>query len=161
MFKYIVVALLIFVVYILFAGSLSTYTALTGIVVAVALSAVFTKYIIKNEYKVVDVRRLLYLIYYFLKYMSIIEMRAHLDVVKRIFTMDIKPGIVKVPVEVNSRYARLLVMGSITNTPGTVVVDENENYFYVNWINTITDDPEVARKYISEDFERYAHKIFE
>ncbi|MEM0000094.1 MAG: Na+/H+ antiporter subunit E [Desulfurococcaceae archaeon] len=161
MFRHIVTALLVFIVYVLFVGSLSVYTALTGMIVAAILSTLFARYIITNEHKAMDIRRLFYMVYYFFKYMSIIEMRAHLDVVKRIFTMDIKPGIVRVPVRVSSRYARLLVMGSITNTPGTVVVDEKGGYFYVNWINTITDDPEVARKYISEEFEHYAYKIFE
>lgn len=161
MLKYVAVALLVLAIYILFAGSLSTYTIVTGVVVSIALSVAFTKYIVTNEEKLRDVRRFLYAIYYFFKYMSVIELKSHLDVIKRLFTMDIKPGIVKVPVRVNTKYARLLVMGSITNTPGTVVVDEKDGYFYVNWISVVTDDPEVARKYISEEFEHFAQKIFE
>jgi len=159
--RYFVVALLVFATYIAFAGSISIYTVLTGVLLSAIMSAISAKYIVKDERKVRDIRRFIYLFYYFVKYMSVIEVRAHLDVVKRIFTMDIKPGIVKIPVRVNSRYARLLVMGSITNTPGTVVVDEKDGYFYVNWINVITEELELARKHISEEFEYYAYKIFE
>jgi len=84
-----------------------------------------------------------------------------MDVVKRIITMDIKPGIVRVPVASVSRYARLLVMSSITNTPGTVVVDEKNDYFYVNWIYVSTTDPLKARESISLEFERFASRIFD
>lgn len=161
MWKYIITAILIIAIYVLFTGSISVYTLVTGTVISVILSTVTAKYIITNEYKVVDVKRLIYLVFYFFKYMSIIEAKAHIDVAKRIFTMDIKPGIVKIPVGVETRYARLLIMGSITNTPGTVVVDEKNGYFYVNWINVTTDKPEEARKQISEEFEHYAYKIFE
>lgn len=145
----------------MFAGSLSPYTVLTGLLVSSILSTVSAKYLIVDEKKLLDARRLVYLIYYFFKYMTVIEIKAHMDVVRRIITMDIKPGIVKVPVNVKSRYARLLIMSSITNTPGTVVVDEKNNYFYVNWINVTTIKPIEAWKRISEEFEYYAYKIFE
>ncbi len=161
MIKYIVVGLLVFLVYIVFVGSLSLYTVLTGLLVSFILSAVSAKYLVVDEKKLLDAGRLLYMVYYFFKYITIIEIKAHMDVVKRIINMDINPGIVKVPVNVKSRYARLLVMGSITNTPGTVVVDERNDYFYVNWINVTTKEPVKARKEISEEFEYYAYKIFE
>ncbi|MEM1595537.1 MAG: Na+/H+ antiporter subunit E [Desulfurococcaceae archaeon] len=161
MIKYIVVGLLVFIVYITFAGSLSTYTVMTGLLVSTVLSIMSAKYLVVDEKKLFDLKRLLYAVYYFVKYMTIIEIKAHMDVVKRIINMDIDPGIVKVPVNVKSRYARLLVMGSITNTPGTVVVDEKNNYFYVNWIKVTTFEPMEARRIISEEFEYYAYKIFE
>ncbi|MGB9816280.1 MAG: Na+/H+ antiporter subunit E [Desulfurococcaceae archaeon] len=161
MIKYIVVGLLVFLVYMVFVGSLSLYTVLTGLLVSFILSAVSAKYLVVDEKKLLDAGRLLYMVYYFFKYITIIEIKAHMDVVKRIINMDINPGIVKVPVNVKSRYARLLVMGSITNTPGTVVVDERNDYFYVNWISVTTKEPVKARKEISEEFEYYAYKIFE
>lgn len=159
--KYIVVWLLVFALYVLFAGSTTLYTIITGFIVGVALSLATAKYFVLNEEKLSGVRRFLYLVYYFFKYMTVIEFKAHMDVVKRIFTGDIKPGIVKIPVNVNSAYSRLLVACSITNTPGTVVVDERDGYFYINWIYVTTYDPGEARKAISEEFEKYARIIFD
>lgn len=161
MISSLVIALLVFSVYVLFSGSLSQYTLLTGLVVALVLGFTTSKYLVRNEYKLRDPVRLFYLVYYFLKYITVIEFKAHMDVVKRIFTMDIKPGIVKIPVYVKSSYAKLLVASSITNTPGTVVVDERDGYFYVNWIYVAATDPESARRYISEEFEKYASRIFD
>ncbi|MEM4481963.1 MAG: Na+/H+ antiporter subunit E [Desulfurococcaceae archaeon] len=161
MLRYILVAFIIFSVYVVFVGSISTYTLLTGLAVSIILSAISSKYLITNERKLREPMRLIYLIYYFIKYISIIELRAHADVIKRIFTMDLRPGLVKVPVNVKSRYSRLLVMGSITNTPGTIVVDEKDDYFYVNWIDVKTVDPLEAKQIISDEFEKFALKILE
>jgi multicomponent Na+:H+ antiporter subunit E len=159
--KYIVVGLIVFIVYVSFAGSTSPYTLATATIISGVLSALTAKYLVVDERKLMEPWRLLVLIYYFFKYMTIIEFKAHMDVVKRTFTMDIKPGIVKVPVNAKSRYARSLIMGSITNTPGTVVVDEKDDYFYVNWIYVSSPDPLEAKKAISEEFENFAIKIFD
>lgn len=156
-----VIALLAFLVYVLFAGSLSHYTLLTGLIVSLVLGFTTSRYLVKNEYKLLDPRRLAYLFYYFLKYITVIEFKAHMDVAKRIFTMNIKPGIVKIPVEAKSTYGKLLVASSITNTPGTVVLDERDGYFYVNWIYVSNVDPLLAKREISEEFEKYAVKIFD
>lgn len=161
MIKYITIASIVFIVYILFSGSLTIYDFTTGAIVAITCSYFITPYVIRNEEKLKQPRRLLALIVYFVKYITIIEFRAHMDVVKRIFTLEINPGIVKIPLKARSDWARLLIASSITNTPGTVVVDEKDGYFYVNWINVTTTTPEEAKKSISEEFEEYALKIFE
>ncbi|MEM3346402.1 MAG: Na+/H+ antiporter subunit E, partial [Desulfurococcaceae archaeon] len=86
MFRYLVVWLLLFTVFVLFAGSLSPYTLLTGGLVAGVLSAAASNYLVSDDRKLMDVKRFLYLVYYFLKYITIIEFKAHMDVVKRIIT---------------------------------------------------------------------------
>lgn len=148
-------------VYLLFSGSASIYDIVTGLAIAIPLGAATSRYLITNERKLLELRRFLYAVIYFIKYMTIIELKAHMDVVKRIFTMDIKPGIVRIPITSKTAYGKLLVACSITNTPGTVVVDEREGYFYVNWIYVSTTEPLGARAQICEEFERYSHRIFE
>ncbi|MEM4551511.1 MAG: Na+/H+ antiporter subunit E [Thermosphaera sp.] len=161
MIKHVAVALIVFIVYILFSGSITIYDAVTGTIVAALCSYFITPYIVQNEGKLWQPKRLLTLMAYFVKYITIIEFKAHMDVVKRIFTLEINPGIVKIPLKAQSDWARLLVASSITNTPGTVVVDEKDGYFYVNWINVTTTSPEEARVIISEEFEKAAVKIFD
>lgn len=161
MIEYITIASVVFIVYILFSGSLTIYDIVTGVVVATVCSYFITPYIVQNKIKLKQPRRLSTLIIYFIKYITIIEFKAHMDVVKRIFTLKINPGIVKIPLKVRSDWSKLLVASSITNTPGTVVVDEKDGYFYVNWIDVTTTNPEEARKSISEEFERYAVRIFD
>jgi len=156
-----VVSLVVFIFYILIAGGISTYDIVTGLLVSIVTGWATASYLVKNPEKLRQPGRLLILLLYFLKYITIIEFKAHMDVVKRIFNMDIKPGIVKIPVTASSSYARLLVANSITNTPGTVVVDEKDGFFYVNWIYVSATDPWTARSSISQEFEKYASRIFD
>lgn len=155
------VFLLVFAIYIVFTGSASLYDLFTGLVVAAVASVAVGEYVVKSERKALDPRRWFFAALYFLKYTFVIEAKAHWDVIKILFTGKYRPGIVRVPIDVKSSYAKLLVVSSITNTPGTVVVDARDKYLYVNWINVVSESPEEARKHISLEFEEYARKIFE
>ncbi|NJE85377.1 cation:proton antiporter [Thermococcus sp. CX2] len=154
-------ALLAFITYILFTGSATPYDLATGAIIAIAVGLLAGKFLVKNDAKALNPARWLWLGAYFIWYMLVAEVKSHIDVMLRIITGNVEPGIVKVPIDVKTEYAKTLVANSITNTPGTVVVDMDEKYLYVNWIDTSTEDPEEARSEISADFEKYAKKIFE
>lgn len=156
---------LVFIVYVVFSGSSSAYSLITGVLVALATSVITANLVISNPGKLIQVGRLGWLLIYSIRYFFVDEVRAHLDVMKRILhpKMPINPGIVKVPYEVVSDYAMLAIANSITNTPGTVVVDvfPEEKAFYVHWINAVATEPAEVRKHISEVFERFAKRIFD
>lgn len=156
---------LVFVVYVIFSGSTSLYDITTGVLVALATSLITANLVVGNPVKLAQPQRLAWLITYALRYFFVDEVKAHLDVMKRILhpKMPINPGIVKIPYEAASDYAMLTVANSITNTPGTVVVevDPSEKVFYVHWINAVTTEPIEAKKQVSEVFERFARRIFD
>lgn len=156
---------LVFIVYVVFSGSTSTYDLVTGAIVALATSLITANLVISNPNKLAQVKRLGLLLAYSVRYFFVDEVRAHLDVMKRILhpRMPINPGIVKIPYDVTSDYAMLTIANSITNTPGTVVVDvfPEEKAFYVHWINATTTEPAEARKSVSEVFEKFAKRIFD
>ncbi|HIP88766.1 MAG TPA: cation:proton antiporter [Thermococcus paralvinellae] len=154
-------ALLAFITYVAFTGSIRPFDLITGVIVALGVGLLMGKYLVKNDAKALNPVRWIWAVIYLLWYMLVAETRAHLDVIVRIITGNYNPGIVRVPVNVKTDYAKTLVANSITNTPGTVVVDLDDDYMYVNWINVTTVDPEVARKEICEDFEKFARRIFE
>ena len=153
--------LLAFITYILFTGSTKPFDLATGVVVAIGIGLLVGKYLVKEDAKALNLVRWVWLGIYFVWYMIVAETKAHLDVMARIISGKYEPGIVKVPIDVKTDYAKMLIANSITNTPGTVVVDLDDEYMYVNWINVTTTEPEEAKKEICEDFERYARKIFE
>ena len=159
---YIVLLLLLLTIYIVFTGSTSLYTVATGVIASIITFALFHRYTVKNPHKLLDVKRLGYLIAYLIEFIKA-EIQCHIDVIKRIITGEISPGIVKVPYDLRSDYAVTLTACSITNTPGTVVVDidENEKAYYVHWIYVATTKREEIRKQISYTFEKYAKKIFD
>ncbi|MFA4639718.1 Na+/H+ antiporter subunit E [Pyrococcus kukulkanii] len=154
-------ALLAFVTYIIFTGSATPYDLTTGAIVALFTGALMGRFLVKSDAKALNPVRWIWGAMYFVWYMVMAETKAHLDVMVRIITGNVNPGIVRVPISVKTDYAKTLVANSITNTPGTVVVDVDENYFYVNWINVVSDDPEKAREEISADFEKFAKRMFE
>ncbi|MEM0246404.1 MAG: Na+/H+ antiporter subunit E [Desulfurococcaceae archaeon] len=159
------VTLLVFVTYIVFSGSATVYDIVTGLVTSVLVGAVTANILLTNASKVFDVKRWAWLIAYALHYFFIDEVKAHVDVIRRILSprMPINPGIVKVPVKVSSAYGITAVANSITNTPGTVVVDvdEERRCFYVHWIDVKAVEPEECRKVISETFEKYSKRVFD
>lgn len=156
---------LVLVVYVVFSGSVSSYDLITGVLVALATSLITANLVVSNPNKLIQVKRLGWLLIYSIRYFFIDEVKAHLDVMKRILhpKMPINPGIVKIPYEVASDYAMLTIANSITNTPGTVVVDifPEEKAFYVHWINAVTTEPTEVKKSVSEVFERFAKRIFD
>ncbi|MEM4490578.1 MAG: Na+/H+ antiporter subunit E [Desulfurococcaceae archaeon] len=160
-----IVACLTFMVYIIFTGSSSVYDLVTGSIVALIVGALFSNITLSNALKVLEPRRWYYLLRYAIRYFIIDETLAHVDVIKRILNprMPVNPAIVKVPYNVETDYAKTCIACSITNTPGTVVVeiDENEKSFYIHWIDAKTLEPEKAREYISMVFEKYSRKIFD
>lgn len=160
-----IIAVLSFTVYIVFSGSISLYDVITGIGVGIITGYLFSNITLQNPRKTLSPKRWVLAIFYAIRYLIIDETKAHIDVIKRIIhpKTPVNPAIVKVPFEVSTEYAATAIANSITNTPGTVVVDidMNERVFYVHWIDAKTIEPLKAREMISSVFEKYAKMIFE
>ncbi|AEK72378.1 hypothetical protein GQS_02385 [Thermococcus sp. 4557] len=150
-----------FVTYIIITGSITAYDIITGAITAFAAGLLFGKHLVSNPGKALNPARWVRFALYFLRYITVIEAKAHADVIRRILSGDVRPGIVKVPLNLGDEYARFLVAASITNTPGTVTVHMDDGCVYVNWISVSTSDPEKRREEILGEFEENAKKIFE
>ncbi len=158
------VAVLLLLLYLSFSGAITGADLLMGSVAAVVISLLVSDLLVSNAGKLIDLRRWAYLVVYGIKYLTVIELKAHWSVIKAILNLGrVNPSIVRVPVRVRSDYAKTTVANSITNTPGTVVVDvdEERNYFYVHWLFADVVEDEEARRSISEEFERFSSKIFD
>ncbi|MFW5974873.1 MAG: Na+/H+ antiporter subunit E, partial [Bacteroidota bacterium] len=94
----------------------------------------FGKYFVHKLYKFGQLKRY----YCFVIYLGIFiweVLKADFDVAYRVIhpAMPIKPGIVKVPLEVKSEIARTMLANSITMTPGTITVDIIGDDIFVHW----------------------------
>ncbi len=163
--KMVPVAILTFIVYIVFSGSVSAYDLVLGLIVAVLSSYLTSELLISDAGKALSVKRFAWLLLYGIYYLTVAEFRAHFDVVKRILSpkMPINPGIVRAPYNVSNDYSVVTIANSITNTPGTVVVHLNEDskVYYVHWIDVKSPDPKTTYENIVKDFEKYVKNIFE
>ena len=92
--------------------------------------------------------------------------KANWDVACRVFggCKDIHPGIVKIPVDVESDYGRAMVANSITLTPGTITLDAVEEdgkaYYYIHWIDVKSTDEEEAGNMIKGTLEKGVRRVF-
>jgi len=163
--KIAVLTLILYVVYIVFSGSTLIFDLLIGFVVALIAGLLTANLLVSNPGKLLGFKRLLNFIIYIIYYFTRIEFTAHYDVIRRILNpkMPINPGIVRVPYYSGSDYSMVTVANSITNTPGTVVVDFDEvrKVLYVHWIDVKSTDPKDTYSLIAKTFEQYARKIFD
>ncbi|WP_461862869.1 monovalent cation/H+ antiporter subunit E [Thermococcus sp.] len=86
--------------------------------------------------------------------------KANLDVAYRVITGKIKPGIVRVPVDLDNDAQYTILSNSITLTPGTLTIDAcpEEKALYVHWIYVRDEYPESSEP-ISGSFEKWARRL--
>lgn len=160
-----VVFLFLLGIYLVYTGTTNPVDVIAGGVAAAVIAALSADLVVRKPSKVFEPRRWVAFIVYAVKYLTVIEARAHLDVIRRILSpsLPVDPAIVRIPYAVSDDYAITTIANSITNTPGTVVVDidTGRKYMYVHWIDAKATEDEGARAHVSEEFENYAKLIFE
>ncbi len=150
--------------YLLYTGSISLLELMLGVIASFIVSMLFGDLLVVKPGKLYSPRRWFWLIMYGIYYLTIIEAKAHWQVIKLIFNPKaVDPGIVRIPYSVKTDYAVTTIANSITNTPGTITVDidEENKKLYVHWIKIIDETDEGAKKHVSEIFEKYASRIFD
>lgn len=163
--KAIAPSIFVFFIYIVYSGNITLFDIVTGLVIAIATGVILGPLVVEDWKKSLSLSRFFKLVTYIARYFLIDEVKAHWNVIKIGLNprMPIKPGIVRVPIRSKNEYAITLVAISITNTPGTVVVDvdKERGILYVNWIYVVNEKPDITYKEIAEVFDKYASKIFD
>ncbi|HIP88764.1 MAG TPA: cation:proton antiporter [Thermococcus paralvinellae] len=86
--------------------------------------------------------------------------KANFDVAYRVITGKIRPGIVRVPVELENDAQYTILSNSITLTPGTLTIDAcpEEKALYVHWIYVREEKPKSSEP-VSGSFEKWARRL--
>jgi multicomponent Na+:H+ antiporter subunit E len=146
----------------LLSFNLTSSNIIVGVIASLITTIIFGKYFIKDVSPFLQPQRYFWLIVYL--FIFIWEcIKANFDVAYRVLhpAMPIKPGIVKVKLNLKTNIAKTILANSITMTPGTISVDIIDDIIYVHWIYVSSEDPEVYSQKISGRFEKYIKKIFE
>ena len=154
--------ILSFIFWLLLTWDLSAANLVAGAAAALLTALLFAKYFFHKVVKFIQPIRY----FWFLVYLLIFIwecIKANFDVAYRVLhpAMPIKPGIVKVKLDLQSGFARTMLANSITMTPGTISVDIVGDELFVHWIYVRSEDPEVYSQKIAGKFEKYIKKIFE
>jgi multicomponent Na+:H+ antiporter subunit E len=141
---------------------LSPENLITGAAAAVITTLFFGRFFVRGVKKFFQPARYFWLLIYL--FVFIWEcLKANFDVAYRVLhpAMPIKPGIVKVKLNLESNIGRTFLAMSITMTPGTIAVDIIDDHIFIHWIFISSTDPEVYSKKISGRFEKHLKRIFE
>jgi multicomponent Na+:H+ antiporter subunit E len=133
-----------------------------GSVASLITTMIFARYFITGIHKLFQPKRYFWLLVYGIVFIWEI-IKANFDVAYRVLhpAMPIRPGIVKIKLNIKSEFGRAFLANSITMTPGTISVDLIDDYLYVHWIYVPKIDPAQYSSRIAGSFENYLIKIFD
>ena len=160
--RYVTVFFLSMIFWLMLTFEFTISNLIVGAVASLITSVIFTRFFVKNVYKLIQPKRY----FWFLVYLVVFIwecIKANIDVAYRVLhpAMPIRPGIVKVKTTLKSDLAKMLLANSITMTPGTITVYIIDDYLYIHWIYIKSEDPEVYTKIITGAFEKYIKRIIE
>jgi multicomponent Na+:H+ antiporter subunit E len=160
--RYLTLFIILFLFWLLLTFELSVENLITGAIASIIATLFFGRFFVRGVIKFFQPARYFWLLVFI--FVFIWEcLKANFDVAYRVLhpAMPIKPGIVKVKLNLESDIGRAFLAMSITMTPGTIAVDIIDDQIYIHWIYISSTDPEVYSKKISGRFEKHLKRIFE
>jgi multicomponent Na+:H+ antiporter subunit E len=161
-FSFFILAFALWLLWLIFAGSLDSQEVLAGAVVAVIVTLLGRSRNLEVKPQLLSPRRILYALAY-LPYLFWSIVLSNFDVARRVLSpkLDINPGIVKVRTRLKNPVGRLILANSITLTPGTLSVDIVDDHLYIHWVDVKAQDVEQASRRIAASFEKFLEVIFD
>lgn len=159
--------ILIFIVWIIFAGRMSLDVVVVGLVASLLTTVLFGEMLFRSsnrKFNLIESIHKLVLIIMFIPVFFYEAIKSALEVSGYVFKKDISfsPGIIKVRTRLTNVTAITILANLITLTPGTLTLDfdKSERAYYIHWINVKTREEAEARKELIEKFENWLDVIF-
>lgn len=88
--------------------------------------------------------------------------KANINMLRYVYAprIDIKPGIVKIKLGLQSPVGRLALANSIALTPGSLVMDIRGDVMFIHWLDVQTLDMDEATQLIAGPFEKHLEVVF-
>lgn len=130
--------LLLLLIWIIFNGKITLEIVLFGMAVSAAVLAFMCKFM---DYSIKRELSLYRNFFWFVKYLCILIweiIKANIAVIKLMITSryELEPVIVSFKSPVKSKFAKVLLANSITLTPGTITVSQEEDNFVVHCLDS-------------------------
>lgn len=147
----------LFLLWVLLAGSLRQDEVIAAVVVAALVTLIAgPRLAILSGVRLTPLAPM-HLVLYLVTFVVAL-IRSNLDVARRVLSpsLPIRPGVVEVETRLQSPLGRMLLANSITLTPGTLSIDIVGDRILVHWIDCPPGiDLVQATRAISESFERH------
>lgn len=159
--EFAVIFILTFIVWMILTWNIEFLNIIVGLSVCVFISFIFRKEF-KFDKKIFQIKRYFYFIEYLLVFIYYM-IKANILMAYRVLSpkLPIKPGIVKIPIDLRSNIARTILANSITLTPGTFTVKITDKYFYIHWIYIYTYEKQEQKEKIVGLMEKILKRVFE
>lgn len=161
-FPFLLVTVVLWLLWLVLAGSFDPQEVLAGGVVAVLVASLRRNGpCLLGGAEILHPKRVLYALAY-IPFMIWSILLSNFDIARRVLSprLDINPGIVKVRTRLQSPVGRMILANSITLTPGTLSVDIVGDDMYIHWVDVESRDAEAATRKIAASFEKYLEVIF-
>ena len=159
---------LCFIFWLLLTWSFAVQELITGAVVSLAVALFSARFFIHEKaFWLFNPVKFFNCLAYWLCIFPVELVKANVDVAKRCFggCKNVKPGIVKVPVDLKSDYGRAALANSITLTPGTITMDiaeeDGQTYYYIHWIDVTKPSGQEAGDAIKGTLEKGLRRVWE
>ncbi|WDC83837.1 Na+/H+ antiporter subunit E [Caloramator sp. mosi_1] len=152
--------------WILFTWTFTSQELIAGAVVSLLVAVLTARFFIhENAFYLFNPVKFINLVLYIFIFLKELW-KANVDVARRSLNpnLPVNPGIVKVPVSLESEYGMSMLANSITLTPGTITMDITEengkHYYYIHWIDVSEKDREKAGEAIKGTLESWIRRIW-
>lgn len=142
-------------------SSLAVESVASGVLISAALAFIFTQ----KSGVWQGIRFSPSRLYHFIRYTGVFAVelvRANINMMRYVYAprIDITPGIVKIKTGLRSPLGRLALANSIALTPGSLVLDIEDDVLFIHWLDVKTIDPDEATRMIAGPFEADLEKAF-
>lgn len=153
--------------WVLLTWSFTVQELAAGAVVSLAVALFSARFFIHDKaFHFLNPAKLGGLLYYVFVVFPVELVKANVDMAKRCYggCKNVNPGIVKVPVDLESEYGQSMLANSITLTPGTITLDiaeeDGKTYYYIHWIDVTAPSGEEAGDAIKGALEKGVRRVF-
>lgn len=164
---FIVTFILCAVFWVILTGSFAAQELIAGALASALVAWFSAKFFVHhNAFWLFHPGRFFSLIYYCLVVFMWELIKANVSMARYALSpkLKINPGIVRVPVSLESEYGLAMLADSITLTPGTITMDieqeEGKTWFYIHWIDVTQFDRDKAGDDIKGTLEKWVGRIW-
>ena len=136
-----------------------------SLVTGALISAVLAYLLIRNSNAWRDLRFSPSRLYHFVRFTGVFAVelvRANINMMRYVYAprIDINPGVVKIKTGLKTPVGRLALANSIALTPGSLVINIEEDSLFIHLLDVTTDDPDEATRLIASPFEERLELTF-
>ena len=158
---------LCFAFWVLLTWSFTMQELIAGAVISLAVALFSARFFIHEKaFWFLNPLKFFSGLFYWICIFPVELVKANVNMAKICFggCKKINPGIVKVPVDLQSEYGQAALANSITLTPGTITMEtaeeDGQNYFYIHWIDVTAPSGKEAGDAIKGTLEKGLRRVW-